>query len=488
VKGIDDDVQEELEADEVQKGERKTAKMGEPREPTAEERSEHEMTHLPYRSWCRHCVRGRGKEAAHCRQAQAEGELHELHFDFAFMGEEDEPGKCVTMLVVRERRSRMTLATAVPSKSTGQFVVDRVLAFMKEIGVENLDVIAKSDQEPAVKHLIDEVGKAKAEFGGRWIVEHSPVDSHASNGVVERAIQSVGGQVRVLRSCLEAKWSVKLNSKHAVIPWIMEHAAFLLNRFEVGHDGRTAQERCKGKPAKVAGVQFGEAVLWRRKPIGNALGKLTLLWEDGIFLGTKGRTGEHIIGDKRGVWKTRTLQRKPGSERWLHTNAEFITGVPWKVSEDDPNVDGEQMEVIKLNPDAIQEEEEKKTEDDVDITAPRRFRIVYADLEKHGFSARCQGCRAALAKKPAQNHNEECRKRMEKAMHGDTKLKKADERLEEFFESVAKKEEAKKSKDQAGEEALQRVPNPGQEGEPGAGGSSGSGLSEEDRKRGREGE
>jgi hypothetical protein len=146
-----------LEADdEVQKGIRKIAKLGEPREPTAEERKEHEMTHLPYRNWCRHCVRGRGKEAAHCRQDAVEGALHELHFDFAFMGEEDEPKKCVTMLVVRERRSRMTLATAVPSKSTGQFVVNRVMAFMKEIGVENLDVIAKSDQEPAIKHLIDE--------------------------------------------------------------------------------------------------------------------------------------------------------------------------------------------------------------------------------------------------------------------------------------------------------------------------------------------
>ena len=472
MEGIDEDVQEELEADEeVQKGVRKTAKLGEPREPTAEERNEHEMTHLPYRSWCRHCVRGRGKEAAHRKQGRSEGELHELHFDFAFMGEEEEPGQCITMLVVRERQSRMTLATAVPSKSTGQFVVDRVMAFMKEIGIENLDVIAKSDQEPAIKCLIDEVGRAKAAFGGRWIVEHSPVESHASNGVVERAIQSVGGQVRVLRSCLEDKWGVKLNSKHAVIPWIMEHAAYVLNRFEVGHDGRTAQERCKGKPAKVAGVQFGEAVLWRRKAIGNALGKLSLLWEDGIFLGKKGRTGEYIVGDKKGVWKTRTLQRRPLSERWLHTNAALVTGVPWRVAEDDPNRDGEQMEVIKVTADDIQEE--KKVKDDVDVTAPRRFKITIADLMKHGFSAACHGCRAAMAKRPAQNHHEDCRKRMEKALLGDPKLKQADKRLEDFFDEVAKREEAL---------------HPGQSGGTGAGGSSGSGLTEEQRKRSREDE
>ena len=27
-----------------------------------QERIEHEMTHLPFRSWCRHCITGRGRE------------------------------------------------------------------------------------------------------------------------------------------------------------------------------------------------------------------------------------------------------------------------------------------------------------------------------------------------------------------------------------------------------------------------------------------
>ena len=50
----------------------------------------------------------------------------------------------------------------------------------------------------------------------------------------------------------------------------MEYASHLLNRYEVGHDGKTAYERCKGKPAKNMGVEFGEGVLWRRKPVGGA--------------------------------------------------------------------------------------------------------------------------------------------------------------------------------------------------------------------------
>ena len=38
----------------------KVKKLQNPKDPTKEEREEHEKTHLPFRSWCRHCVRGRG--------------------------------------------------------------------------------------------------------------------------------------------------------------------------------------------------------------------------------------------------------------------------------------------------------------------------------------------------------------------------------------------------------------------------------------------
>ena len=32
-----------------------------PGRPTAQDRTAHEVTHVPYRSWCKHCVRGRAK-------------------------------------------------------------------------------------------------------------------------------------------------------------------------------------------------------------------------------------------------------------------------------------------------------------------------------------------------------------------------------------------------------------------------------------------
>ena len=89
----------------------------------------------------------------------------------------------------------------------------------------------------------------------------------------------------------------------------MEYAAVLINRFEVGADGKTSYERNKGKKATTLGIEIGEAVLWRRKKVGGALGKLTCMWEDGIFLGIMGKSGELIIGDGKGVWKTRSIHR-----------------------------------------------------------------------------------------------------------------------------------------------------------------------------------
>ena len=77
---------------------------------------------------------------------------------------------------------------------------------------------------------------------------------------------------------------MRIPARHPVMPWLVEWAAVVLNRYEVGKDGRTAYERRKGTPAKTFGLEFGEAVLWKRKPTGGHLGKLMCLWEDGAFL------------------------------------------------------------------------------------------------------------------------------------------------------------------------------------------------------------
>ena len=103
----------------------------------------------------------------------------------------------------------MTLATVVPSKSTGTFAARRVVEFLKEIGCRTCDIILKTDQENAIRALVADVCKVRAAEGGvgRVIEEMSPKGSSSSNGVVERAVQSVEQQVRTRASALEYRWT-----------------------------------------------------------------------------------------------------------------------------------------------------------------------------------------------------------------------------------------------------------------------------------------
>ena len=59
-----------------------------PAKPTPEMIAAHEVSHLPFRSWCSHCVRGRGKSFQHRRvQHDQDDEAHPVvSLDYAFFG------------------------------------------------------------------------------------------------------------------------------------------------------------------------------------------------------------------------------------------------------------------------------------------------------------------------------------------------------------------------------------------------------------------
>ena len=92
-------------------GKRTPIKVRDPILPTQVEVEEHDKTHMPYRSWCCHCVRGKGKSADHHKQKKdGEHTITEIHFDYLFMGTRPEPDidarKLATILGVKERETR----------------------------------------------------------------------------------------------------------------------------------------------------------------------------------------------------------------------------------------------------------------------------------------------------------------------------------------------------------------------------------------------
>ena len=108
---------------------------------------------------------------------------------------------------------------------------------------------------------------------------------------------------------------------------VVECAAFLLNQYEVGHDGKTAYERLKGRGRKGLGSSLVREFTWSMKQAKGALGKLDSKWRDGVYFGIKEETGEIIIGDIEGVWKTRTIRRKLEAERERPTHTSTVFGV-----------------------------------------------------------------------------------------------------------------------------------------------------------------
>ena len=239
---------------------------------------------------------------------------------------------------------------------------------------------------------------------------------------------------------------MKLDAEHMVWPWLVEYAAYLLTRAEVGADGKTAYERSRGKVAKLVGVEFAEGVLWKRRREGGPLGKLTCMWEDGIFLGVKGSTGEMIVGDEKGVWRTRSIRRKPAGERWSRENMGRIGGVPWKMTKESEG-DGEELknEVTIMDKDYRERAREEEHE-----AVPRKVYISKDDLEIHGYTVGCPGCKSVLRGTTRQGHTEGCRRRVEKELEGTEKAMRAKKKVNEYVDKkMTEDEEARRVRSEA---------------------------------------
>ena len=145
----------------------------------------------------------------------------------------------------------------------------------------------------------------------------------------------------------------------------------------------------------------------------------------------------------------RTVRRKPASERWDTENMKLLSGVPWRVSEDDPNIDGEK---INMDVKVMDRHYEEKTKKEAEERVPRRMDITKRVLEicaagkptcekkpcqrMHGYTQKCQGCRAVLLWHASQGHSEGCRARLEKAARGGPGDRDAVVRIDAYLEKV----------------------------------------------------
>lgn len=91
-----------MEEDDTEEG-RKARGLKAPREPTQEEIDEHMLTLVPYRSWCPFfCVKARGRATPHRSQSKEEDMILRIHWDYAYLNEEDKKEERRPILVMKD--------------------------------------------------------------------------------------------------------------------------------------------------------------------------------------------------------------------------------------------------------------------------------------------------------------------------------------------------------------------------------------------------
>ena len=417
----------EEEGDDVFDEARRPSVLRDPGAPTQAELAEHNVTHLPYRSWCPSCVAGKARDRSHRKRDQSNKEIPEVVFDYCFMGAEGEE-ESVAIQVALDRRSRMYFAHVVPRKG-------KTHEHGAEVMVEDLDklgyteIILKCDGELALRSVQEEVKRRREK---PTVLENSPVEDSKANGAAERAVQAVEEQVRVLRHALELRLEVKLSGKHPVIYWLVEHAADILSKFLVGEDGKTGYERVKGKKYSGDVVEFGEKVHYRQRKKARS-DKMEARWEEGFYFGRLWRTNEAIVGTEHGIVKASAIKRVGAHRRWDAEGLGRVRGVPWKWR---PEADDAPKELRVRWLDEDEKIDGKAASQDSEIRV-YRMRLRREDFVKHGFTEGCPGCMAIISGKIARGHTEGCRDRMMKAIgneaDGKQRLDRQVEKEKDYF-------------------------------------------------------
>ena len=233
--------------------------------PTKREVDEHNLDHGSFRAWCAHCVKGRAEAYAHRKDAEEKG-VPVISLDYMYMRGEQERNeeKGMPILVIKDGRTKFITAKVVPQKGVNDYAVASCKRAVEQMGYKR--VILKSDNEASILALKEAV---RRETDVEIVTEESPVGDHQANGAIENAVKQVQGQFRVLKDALESHYGKRFVEDDIVIPWLIMHAASVINRTRKDQEGFTAYRRWKGRNFSRPVAEFGECVLFEGEQRGN---------------------------------------------------------------------------------------------------------------------------------------------------------------------------------------------------------------------------
>ena len=386
----------------------------EQKSPSKAEWDMHFKTHIPFRSWCPICVPGRKPNWGHyvVPNGDRSRTCPEIHFDYCFFREKPAALAAPT-LVIKDRESRALAAHVVPYKGASvEWLVQQIHRDLLRLGVwDGCRAVLRSDQEVALLDVLRAVAAARGDES-RTCLEQSPVKESSSNGFIEAGVQSLEGMTRTLWIGLKARIGRTVPVDHPIFAWLVEHAADLHTKLQVGADGRTGFRRLRGRPYTSEMPEFGCKV-WHKIPGKPQGGVLAERWLEGIWLGKRWATDEHIVSMPGGrVVRARAILEYPEEGRWDAEAVMGITGAPWAPSGTMTYTADQTHEAMpgraKFSDAAIP----------IPSVVPRGARVEPKHVEKYGKTDGCSKCHRNVHR-----HSAACRERMLGKMKDDPEEK-----------------------------------------------------------------
>ena len=130
--------------------------------PPQNEIDEHERTHIPFRSWCKHCVFGKAKNDPHRTRDSEDHQVPCISIDYMYMleGETRESSELepLPIVVMKDRMSKAVFAYVVPKKGECEYAALRASRDLnKVLGYKKF--VFKGDQESALRVLMDRIAR-----------------------------------------------------------------------------------------------------------------------------------------------------------------------------------------------------------------------------------------------------------------------------------------------------------------------------------------
>ena len=137
----------------------------------------------------------------------------------------------------------------------------------------------KVDPENSTKDIANAVRAERSIKGQPTQVETTPKGSKGSLGLAEVTSYSVAAQLRTMKICPDDHMKIEITPNHDIVPWMVRHCSWLLLKYQLKFDGKSAYEHVRGQAYKHDTVEFGDQVLHKLQ--NKAGDKLDAKWQPG---------------------------------------------------------------------------------------------------------------------------------------------------------------------------------------------------------------